>query len=834
MPGLSILIAFCAMSIIALQVVWMRMFAIESFSSFGFMILSIGLLGFGVGGALVSLFAPVFKRNKASTLYWFSVAYPVAVALAFLVSKYLPFVPQTVLQDKMQWVYIFIFYVVLCLPFLVGSCIIGTILSTAGDRVGKLYFADLVGSGLGGLVVLGAFWWVHPDHLPLVTLVLFLPGLLAAVRMASGRWASWRMLPVLLVLLGSGGILWGLCGVQFSEYKGISYTLAASSVNHSRVVEERFGPLGYVQVVESTTERSAPGLSTLAEHLPPVQMGLYIDGSPVATIARPMDPEESRFLDWMLSSVSYHLTENPRVLVVGLGGGMGVVQALHFNPRGVTVVEVDGSLVDLLQESLRAETGGLLDRSDVQIAVTDGRHLAAQRTGEFDVIQLSFMDASGLSFGGGKSVSENYLFTVESLKAFLTALAPGGILAISSSVEEPPRSSLRVLPGVLAAFREVWPEGSMADSVVYLRSEFHGLLLVSSSPFTEEQIATVLEEAWRLGATASYYPGKTAAIRSEQAQEEDSYWAGLQERTGVDLSESVAAEDRRDPFFDLLSAYVEGDAAVRSYLAEYPFNIGPTRDDRPFFSALLKPGTLEFIRRGAYNPERWTREIPPDLWAQPMVLITLAQAILFAGLILLMPMLGARRRIQHPGMWRTFVYFACLAVGFMFVEMVLIQKFTLFVAAPSYAAGVVLSGMLVFSGIGASLTSRFTNSLRRGLTIAVSAIVLLSIVYALGLTPLLVSMMGLPEWARVVLSVVVVSPIALFLGMPFPLAMMGLSRRHGDVPAAWGWAVNGALSVVGVVVAQLLAVEFGFTVVLVSTAVIYGTAYGVFRKVLPS
>lgn len=830
MHMLSVVISFAAMSLIALEVVWMRLFAVESFSSFGFMILSIGLLGFGVGGVVVSMNAPRFKEHRERVLYGSSLAYPLALAAAFLVSKFLPFVPQTVLQDSKQWLYIFVYYVVLSLPFLAGSLIIGTILSTMGEKIGKLYFADLLGSGLGGLLVLWAFFLVHPDYLPLVVLALFVPALAATSALFARRVGLKAWWPGLGVMAVAAATLLAFCPVRFSEYKGISYTLAAASVNHARVVEESQGPLGFLQIVEADTERSAPGLSTLAETLPPVQKGLYIDGTRVASVARPLKEEERGFMDWMLSSVPYQMKEHPRVLVVGMGGGMGVEQALHFDADSVDAVEVDPTLVRLLKERLREDTRHLFENPKVTVTVADGRDFAQKHPKTYDLIQLSFLDASGLSLAGSKSVSENYLFTVESMKGFLGALAPGGILAISSGVEEPPRAGLRVIPGAVAAWRDLWPDAPLGDSVAYLRSEFHGMLLLSSSPFSSEQIDQLNAAAWQLGVTASYFPGKTDAGMKEAAQEEDAYWSRLQEDTGVDLSGAVSASERRDPYYDLLVALTTSAQAGNAYIDEYPFDLSPTTDDHPYFSALMKSGSLDFIKAGAYNPEHWMREIPPDLWSQPMVLITLFQALAFAGLILLVPWVLARKRIRHPQMWKTFLYFSSLGVGFMFVEMVLIQKFTLFVAAPSYAAALVLSGMLVFSGLGASFTGRFAANPSRGIRWAVIGILLLTVLVAIGLTPLLLTLMGLPVGSRAAVSVLAIAPVAFFLGMPFPLGMMSLSRLHGEPAAAWGWGVNGATSVVGVVAAQFLAQQFSFTVVLLVVVGFYALAWKVFPK----
>jgi len=852
MLNLGVVISFAAMAVLSLEVAWMRLFAIESFSSFGYMILSIALLGFGLGGVAITLFAGRLAARRDAWLFRFSVAFPVIATFSMVTSRLIPFVPQNVVQDPTQWLYIGLYYVLLCLPFLAGSLIIGLILTTAGDKVGKLYFADLVGSGFGGLVVLCGFYLLAPQYLPVLVVGLFLPALAAAAwggkqpkgDTRSSQPASVEAIPPIpaagrplrlgvsaVVAAGCLAVLVFGAKLHFSEYKGISYTLASSEVTGARVVAETQGPLGFIQVVESKAERTAAGLSTAApfDAMPPVQKGLYIDGSKVASVARSLKPEEARFQDWLLTSIPYRLMENPTVFQVGLGGGEGVAQALHLGASDVHVAEINGVQVDLLRRLYGKESGGLLDRSNVHVEVTDGRELASRNPGAFDLVFVNFLDASGLSFPGSKSHSENYLFTVEAMERFVGALAEDGILAVSTRVENPPRGSLRIFPTVAEAVRNLWGQESLARSLTYVRGEFHGMLLVRRGGFADSDVDVLLADAFDHGFLVSYYPGMGRDVLEQNAQKEDAFWEQLKEEQGVDLSDFETGKEAQDPFYDCLAALATGVEEGKQYQAAYPFEIGPTCDDRPYFSAMLKPGSFDFIRQGAYDPTHWEREIPPDLWAEPVVLVTLVQAVLFSSLILLLPLLARRgqRRSRGNG-WRTLIYFSCLAVGFMFAEMVLIQKFTLFVAAPAYAAAVVLSGMLVFSGLGAAFSTRFVGRLRRGILVAVGGIVGTCITYSVGLTPLLTATMSLPEWGRIALSLLAVGPLAFCLGMPFPLGLSALSGqgREGDV--AWGWAVNGAVSVVGVVLAQTLAMMAGFTVVFLVAAGIYLLALATF------
>lgn len=823
MRKLAVIIAFTAMSLLALEVVWMRLFAIESFSSFGYMILSVALLGFGVGGVLMTMFSKAFAARREHWLYLFALGYLASTLISIASSKVIPFVPQNIIQDPTQFLYIGLFYITLCLPFVFGSLTIGLILTTAGKQVGKLYFADLVGSGLGGILVLLSFYWLHPRFLPLLVVILHLPALVGASLAAQPRFGA-RWAVALAAALITCTLMLPLGKLNFSEFKGISYSMASAEVTGAKVVDEAWGPLGYVQLVSSKSERTAPALSTQAplEAMPPVQKGLYIDGSKVASLSRTLSDEEDNYLDWLLGSLPYALTDEPEVLLVGIGGGEGVTQALHHSASKVIAADINSVLTRLVADKYADENGKLLRRDNTSAVVADGRDFAARHPEQFDMVQVSFLDASGLSFPGAKTMSENYLYTVESVTHFLQALRPGGILVLSTRVNEPPRGSLRLASTLAHTAIRQWGIEEARESLVYIRSEFHGMALARRGGFKTDAVELLLSEAYFKGFTVSYHPGMKREAIEDRAREEQAFWEEFKETEGVDLSAfDTAAENVQDPFFDCLQALLFDEDGGDSYLDAYPFDITPTFDDRPYFSAMLKSGSFDFIKKNAYDPDHWTREVPPDMWAQPVVIATMLQAALFALLIMGVPLIAARKRLPRRGKAKNFVYFSCLAVGFMFVEMVLIQKFTLFVAAPAYAAALVLSGMLVFSGIGAAFSTRFVDTPRKGMLMAVVAIVVLAVVYNLALTPLLLACMSWSEPMKVLLALAATGPVAFFLGHPFPLALSSLSTSGQQSLTAWGWAVNGAVSVLGIVLAQVLAMQFGFSVVLWSVGAIY-------------
>jgi hypothetical protein len=186
------------------------------------------------------------------------------------------------------------------------------------------------------------------------------------------------------------------------------------------------------------------------------------------------------------------------------------------------------------------------------------------------------------------------------------------------------------------------------------------------------------------------------------------------------------------------------------------------------------------------------------------------------------------RHAWPAGAGRNFgAYFLLLGLAFLFVEMAFIQKFILFLSHPLYSVAVVLSGFLLFAGLGSGASAWLARHLpRRGaspVTVAVAAIIVLALVYVLALPAVFARFMGLPDAARIALSLALIAPLAFFMGMPFPLGLKRLAElAPGFVP--WAWGINGFASVVSAVLATLLAIEFGFNAVILLALVLYAVA----------
>jgi MFS family permease len=197
------------------------------------------------------------------------------------------------------------------------------------------------------------------------------------------------------------------------------------------------------------------------------------------------------------------------------------------------------------------------------------------------------------------------------------------------------------------------------------------------------------------------------------------------------------------------------------------------------------------------------------------------QSVIVAALLILLPLIKfSRQGLSVPHRGSFLLYFAGLGLGFIMIEIALPQRFTLFLGQPVYTFAVVLAALLIFTGMGAALSDKFGAAARKNLRVIVPLILLILLLTAF-LTPYVFNLaLGWSLLARVLVSVLILCPLGILLGMPFP---SGLRIIAAEVPALvpWAWGVNGFFTVIGTVGALILGMAFGFKAVLVVAAACY-------------
>ena len=792
-------IALVSAAALGYEILLLRLFSIIQWQHFAYMIISLALFGYGVSGTFLALAGDLIGRRFGRLFAANAALFGVAAPGCFFLAQRVPFNPLELLWDPLQPLYLAALYLLLAVPFLFAANCIGLAFCRFRGRIGKVYASDLLGAGTGALGMVALLFALTPmEALNAIGAAGFAAAALSLVaRGADGRRRAMALLSAglafLLVLSGP----W--VELRLSPYKGLSQALRVSG---AEIAQELSGPLGLVTVVKSPRVpfRHAPGLSLRSPFEPPEQLGVFTDGGSFGVINRDDGREAPPgYLDYLTSALPYHLLEKPRVLVLGAGGGGDVQLALYHRASRIDAVEANYQMVALLEDDYASFSGRLYGRPGVRVHIAEIRGFVAAGGESYDLIQLALVDAFGAASAGLSALNENYLYTVEAMEDFLARLAPGGLVAITRWLKLPPRDSLKLLATAAQALRR---SGAADPSrrLVLIRGWKTTTLLIKNGAFSEPEIAAVKRFADARSFDLAYIPGITPGMANRYNLLDRAY------------------------FHDAATAILgpSGDDFIR----RYKYDIRPATDDRPYFFNFFRWRLL-----GEFYALRGRGGFGLLEWGYPVLALTLAQAVLITLALIPLTLLAVRARHGGAGGARkipVLVYFLSLGLAFLFVEIAFIQKFILFLASPVYAAAVVLCGFLVFAGLGSRVSGRLLSHANPSLA-PVVAIGFFAVAYLFLLTPLFEELIMLPLAGKMAVSLLLIAPLAFAMGMLFPLGLRRLGEAQpGLIP--WAWAINGCASMLGAVLATVVAIQFGFTVVILAAVGFYGIAVAAFRR----
>ncbi|MDY7077266.1 MAG: hypothetical protein SXV54_10115 [Chloroflexota bacterium] len=767
-----------------------RIFSVAQFYHFAFMIVSLALLGFGASGTFLTLFPHLKERDPARVLPLLSWCFVLTAIGSYAFTLYVPFDSFRIAHEWRQGAVLALHYVALATPFFCSGAAVGLLLAARPEIANRTYAANMTGSAAGCFLAVVAPSLVGGEGTVLLSSAL---GLLAALTfqysVARFTFPILRLAQAALVFMLILAALRppSFLEIQLSPYKSLSYALLYPD---AELIFQRWNGFSRVDVAKSKSIRSLPGRGFRCSGQPPPQLGLTVDGdgsSPVSHV--PTGFTTLEFTDCLLTALPYRLRPGARALVLEPRGGFDVLVALAEGAGGVTAVEANPLIVEAVQAQ-GEWAGELYDDPRVKVVVEEGRAYARRAQERYDVVALSLVAPQRTVTSGAYSLAEDYRYTVQAFTDYLARLDEGGLLMVTRWLQVPPSESIRAFALAVEALERTG--GDPQASIVALRSYQQMLILVRRGPFTGEELEAIRAFAAPRAFDLVYLPGiRPEEINRYNVLPEPDYYHAC-----VGLLE---AEDR--------------DAWYRMY----PFDVEPPSDDRPFFGHFFKwrqaPGVL------AMAGHTWQ----PFGGAGYFVLLALlALAVVAAGVLILLPLVTYRRGEMGWGsaLVTTLGYFALLGLGYLCVEIPLLQKFILYLGHPAYAMATVLFALLLFSGLGSMLSHRVP------LQLVLILLPLLVGCYMLGLPMLFEATLAAPLGSRLIVAIVVLSPPGLLMGMPFPKGLALLQRiDSGPGLIAWVWGVNGAVSVVASILAALLSLSFGFSTVLVVGAACYVGAW---------
>jgi hypothetical protein len=773
-----------------------RIFSIAQFYHFAFMIVSLALLGFGASGTFLTLFPRLKEHDATRALPLLSWGFALGAIGSYALTLAIPFDSFRIALDWRQGLVLALHYVALAIPFFCSGGATGLLLAAHPEKANRTYAANLTGSAVGCLLAVVAPMLVGGEGTILLSAAL---AAIAALVSQHRPISSLQSLPprlaqlaliATLILAAVNTPQW--LHIRLSPYKSLSYALLLPD---AELVSQRWNGFSRVDVVRSQSIRSLPGRGFLCPDLPPPQLGLTVDGddlSPISHVAPGVTTtgkDALTFTDCLLSALPYRLRPGAHALVLEPRGGFDVLVALAEGAQQVTAVEANPLIVKAVQDQ-GEWAGSLYNDPRVTVVMEEGRAYAHRTQERYDVVVLSLTAPQRAVTSGAYSLAEDYRYTVEAFTDYLARLEENGLLVVTRWLQVPPSESIRAFALAVEAVER--SGGDPATSIVALRSYQQMLVLARKGPFTDQELEAVRAFAAPRAFDLVHLPG----IRPDEVNQYNVMQQPIYYRACTELLE---AKDRR------------------VWYRDYSFDVEPPTDDHPFFGHFFKWGQAPEVL--AMAGHTWQ----PFGGAGYFVLLALlALGVFAAGALILLPLLARKRR----GMKRErqtgimLGYFALLGLGYLSVEIPLLQRFILFLGHPAYALATVLFALLLFSGLGSLLSHRVP------LWLVLILLPALVAGYALGLPLLFQVMLATPLIARLIVAVIALAPPGLLMGMPFPKGMTLLEQR-APARVTWAWGVNGAMSVVASILAALLALSFGFSTVLALGAIFYAGAWGI-------
>ncbi|MCA9626262.1 MAG: hypothetical protein KC766_01290 [Myxococcales bacterium] len=785
-------VALVSGAAISAQIALTRVLSITLWHHFAYLVVGLALLGFGTAGAWLSVRRVRFetahlRQLLASRGRWGAVASVASVLLALLIRVN----PLELFRNSSTLIALSLVIALCTVPFLAVGVVLGTALGAWSQHAGRVYAADLIGGGaFGGLAV------VLIPFLGALGLLLFAGCAVgvAALCFAFGTDAVRRTALVTLALatvclgVGRDEDSW----ILPAPTKEISF-YHRPDVGIRSIEYREWTPHGRIDVSYPFDGPPLVAGEVNTNSRTYRVRAVTQDGSAPTTIHQiERDPSELEFLPhsstaavWVLRGAKFGPTSErapggPRVLVIGVGGGVDVMLALAHGASHVTGAEINPAILGLLKSRYLDFTGHLAERPDVDLVNSEGRTFVRATHERYDVIQLAGVDTFTALASGAYSLAEAYVYTAQAFDDYLAHLTDSGCLSVSRLILQPPRETLRLTVTANEALtrrgvRDPWRH------IAVLRTKQWATLLVCRQAITKEQRDRLVGFAKR-------------------------------ERFGM-------AFDPGAPSGPFAEAIVPDLARRARFLSSYPYRLEPATDEAPFFFDYFKWSSLLAL---------------PQMKSESLygTNVPIGHGVLLGTVLvtLLLAFFGIRKPLQlleippQLSRRRAGIYFACLGVGYLLVEVALIQRLSFLLGHPTYGLSVVLSGLLAASGLGALVSQRLRSA--RWLRFVVPLVVLLVGLLSWRFLPGLV---GASFGARLGVSLAAILPLGFVLGMPFPRGIRLLGERAVQL-VPWAFGVNAFFTVLASAFAPMFALALGFSSLFALAAASYAAAFWAFGR----
>jgi hypothetical protein len=651
-----------------------------------------------------------------------------------------------------------VLYFSAAVPFFLVGLLFSVVFARNTGMIARLYGADLTGGALACLATVPLLNYIGgPNTILFAGVAIAIAGIVWSDTSQKRRVAS--VVAVLLATL-----------IAFNYSGRLMDVIYAKGFRRPLVEYTRWNAISRIEV----------------DHHDDGSKWIVIDAD-ASTAIMNVDPKQWGEAGWQkplmagAPSVANVLRLHGDFAIIGPGGGVDVLRAVANGAHKVTGIEINPIIANNIMRGRYADFSfHLYERPDVEIHVSDGRSFIRNTRDRYDVVQMTLVDTWASTAAGAFALSENNLYTVEAFKEYFQHLKPDGMIAITRWEFREPREAIRVVSVAMQALHELGVPNTAGNFIVVSDGVLNTdgrpvLVLAKRTAFTAEEEGQVME----------HLNGRPQLIlQYRPSQPGDNAFSQL-----------IASND---PF---------------EFTEHYKFNLAPVTDNSPFFFFPLRFGQI--FQYSLQHKMDWRVNVGVAVLG-----IVLLLSIVAVAAFLILPMVLRTGRTHHV---MPLIFFVGIGLGYILVEIALIQRFVLFLGHPTYALTVVVFLMLLSSGAGSLISRRWLKQLHW--VAGVLVIVALAIAaYVFVLPRLLGSLVGMAFPAKLLVSGVLLVPLGFLMGIPFPTGLRALSSKNvatDDNSIEWAWAVNAAASVLGSVLAIVIALQWGLNLTLACGALAY-------------
>ena len=810
-----VVVFFVSLFCISFELFLTRILNLKAWNHVVYTVIPFAILGYGIGANIQLIFEKKIHniaKDKVVSFLLFLISIFTIIS-TFLIIR-LPIKIESlvnVFNNTKSILSLLFAYTLVMLPFVFVGFLVVYYFSLKDTRPHKLYCFDLIGAGLGAILFFPLI-----IHLNVVrTIYVF-----AAICFFLGLYILAKRKKSVLVLGLIGLVAIAGFAPEYSDYvidkkKGWEWIPGFFKESSYEQISSRWHPLGRTDIYRALSDEmrdyvfsSSPG--TFEINVKPYPEFAYLStnflaGTPCYRLGQSYLDGNGYKLELFSQPMEapYVLLENPKVFVIGAGGGRDIFMAKTHGATEVLGAEINPGIVDAMSKGgeLFEYSGGIYEQPNVKIHKIDGRHLIKNtEPNSFDLIVLNGVDTfSGLS-SGAYAYAESYLYTKDAIKDYLRILNDGGMINFNRWLfADMPRETLRLEAIVLEALRENGATDPWNHIIIGTANSW-SLLLIKKTPFTKDQRQKI-DEYFKSHDMTQLYPLS---------------------------AESQLATNPLSNFQRYAVAFALG--KEKKVQKRYPYDISVITDDNPFF--------YKYYKLRSFNPFRSTAAHHTGTVIFLTQFLVLIQAIVFILIFIFLPLFILRKddvmKMGRKMIVPFVIFFSCLGVGFMFFEISIMQRFVLLLGSPIHSISIVLAMILISAGIGSGFVPKFKKyfkDYKKVLTFntfVLSIYTTLHILFGVAFCNYLV---GFSFPVRILSVLLMLLPFGFLLGMYFPIGMDVLKINYSR-SIAWAWGINCGFSVLGSILAIIFAQFFGFNFILLLALLIYFIGLLAFRKMI--